>query len=164
SDLTRIHLGPTSDRPRTHLRGRSEVRVAVTRWVVATLVVCAACGRAAAPRTEGNLRPGLIPRGNLLLVTIDTLRPHRPGASARPPRAPSAHPHPRPPAPAPPPPAGRRYTQAPAHVPMTLPSHASILTGLAPRHTGVHNNTGYRLDDRVPTLATVLARAGYDTA
>src|SRR5262249_31586053 len=32
------------------------------------------------------------------------------------------------------------------------------------RHTGVHNNTGYRLDDRVPTLATALSRAGYDTA
>lgn len=58
---------------------------------------------------------------------------------------------------------GVRFTQARAHAPMTLPSHTAILTGLTPRRNGVRNNTAFRLDDRVPTLATFLRRAGYRT-
>ena len=46
---------------------------------------------------------------------------------------------------------------------MTLPAHTSILTGRTPRTHGVHDNGTFRLDDRVPTLATVLQRAGYRT-
>jgi arylsulfatase A-like enzyme/tetratricopeptide (TPR) repeat protein len=48
-------------------------------------------------------------------------------------------------------------------VPLTLPAHTSILTGLTPRRHGVRNNTTFRLDDKVPTLATVLRDAGYRT-
>src|SRR4029077_9258767 len=58
---------------------------------------------------------------------------------------------------------GIRYTHAFSHVPMTLPAHTSILTGLTPRHHGVRNNTTFRLDERVPTLATALKSAGYRT-
>src|SRR2546427_6256307 len=46
---------------------------------------------------------------------------------------------------------------------MTLPAHASILTGRTPRGHGVHNNVSFRLSDGVPTLATVLKAAGYRT-
>jgi len=51
------------------------------------------------------------------------------------------------------------YTQAP----LTLPSHATILTGLLPQHHGVRNNIGYRLEANVPTAASVLKAAGYET-
>ena len=48
--------------------------------------------------------------------------------------------------------------------PLTLPSHASIFTGLLPPTHGVRNNIGYRLDAAAhPTLARVLRRRGYAT-
>ncbi|HMF07992.1 MAG TPA: sulfatase-like hydrolase/transferase [Thermoanaerobaculia bacterium] len=48
--------------------------------------------------------------------------------------------------------------------PLTLPSHVSILTGLAPPAHGVRNNIGYRLDARAhPTLARFLKDKGYAT-
>jgi len=51
-----------------------------------------------------------------------------------------------------------------SHYPMTLPSHASILTGLLPPQHGVRDNVGYPLDgDRFPTLAHRLKAAGYET-
>ena len=46
---------------------------------------------------------------------------------------------------------------------MTLPAHASILTGLTPRTHGIHVNGSSRLDDGVATLATVLKQSGYRT-
>ena len=58
---------------------------------------------------------------------------------------------------------GVRYAHAMSHVPMTLPAHTAILTGLSPRRSGVRNNTTFRLDDRVPTAATLLKQAGYRT-
>src|SRR5262249_48020481 len=101
------------------------------------------------------LRSGQLQGANVLLVTIDTLRADRVGAygnanhltptidrlAAR----------------------GVRFAHAFTHVPMTLPAHTSILTGLTPRHSGVRNNTTFRLSDRVPTLATFLKQAGYRT-
>jgi len=55
-------------------------------------------------------------------------------------------------------------TRAYSHYPMTLPSHASILTGLLPTQHGVRDNVGYPLDgDRFPTLARRLKAAGYAT-
>jgi choline-sulfatase len=48
-------------------------------------------------------------------------------------------------------------------VPMTLPAHTSILTGLTPPRSGVRNNTTFKLDEHVPTLATFLKRGGYRT-
>ncbi|HKD12711.1 MAG TPA: sulfatase-like hydrolase/transferase, partial [Thermoanaerobaculia bacterium] len=48
--------------------------------------------------------------------------------------------------------------------PLTLPSHVSILTGLAPPAHGVRNNIGYRLDARAhSTLARFLKDKGYAT-
>ena len=48
--------------------------------------------------------------------------------------------------------------------PITLPAHASLLTGLLPRRHGVRDNGIYRLPDDVPTLASTLSHAGYATA
>jgi arylsulfatase A-like enzyme/Tfp pilus assembly protein PilF len=46
---------------------------------------------------------------------------------------------------------------------MTLPSHASMLTGLYPPENGLHNNGDGALAD-VPTLAEILRDHGYQTA
>jgi arylsulfatase A-like enzyme len=56
------------------------------------------------------------------------------------------------------------YRRAYSQVPLTLPSHASILTGLLPPAHGVRDNAGYRLSPSVgPTLAELLHGAGYAT-
>jgi arylsulfatase A-like enzyme len=49
------------------------------------------------------------------------------------------------------------------HCPLTLPSHASLLTGLLPPAHGVRNNIGYRLDPKHTTLAGLLKAKGYAT-
>ena len=58
---------------------------------------------------------------------------------------------------------GRVFTRAHAHNVVTLPSHANILTGLYPYQHGVRDNSGFRLEESIPTLATVLRAAGYAT-
>lgn len=58
---------------------------------------------------------------------------------------------------------GRVFTDAHAHNVVTLPSHANILTGLYPYQHGLRDNTGFRLTERFPTLATALREAGYAT-
>jgi choline-sulfatase len=55
------------------------------------------------------------------------------------------------------------FENAYAHVPMTLPSHVSLFTGLLPPQTGVRDNLGYRLGEGPETLAGFLARNGYRT-
>jgi arylsulfatase A-like enzyme/Tfp pilus assembly protein PilF len=91
---------------------------------------------------------------NVLLVTIDTLRADALGCYGG--RAPT--------------PTldglaagGARFTFAHAHAVMTLPSHASILTGMYPYQHGVRDNEGYRLPAGTPTLAALLDRDGYAT-
>jgi arylsulfatase A-like enzyme/Flp pilus assembly protein TadD len=59
---------------------------------------------------------------------------------------------------------GLVFTGAHAHNVMTLPSHANILTGLYPYQHGIRDNEGFRLDAKIPTLATLLADKGYATA
>jgi arylsulfatase A-like enzyme/predicted Zn-dependent protease len=55
------------------------------------------------------------------------------------------------------------FEKAYSHVPLTLPSHASLLTGTLPSVHGVLDNGGYRLDASVPTLAEMLTKEGYAT-
>src|SRR5258708_27438011 len=59
---------------------------------------------------------------------------------------------------------GTRFAVAVAHVPLTTPSHASILTGLTPLRHGIRDNGGFALPEGVPTLASLLHQAGYRTA
>ncbi|MEO8502310.1 MAG: sulfatase-like hydrolase/transferase [Acidobacteriota bacterium] len=57
---------------------------------------------------------------------------------------------------------GVLFSNAYAQVPLTLPSHASLLTGLLPYEDGVRSNTGFRLDTtRHATLPALLKRQGY---
>jgi arylsulfatase A-like enzyme/Flp pilus assembly protein TadD len=120
--------------------------------VAVLLTIALACGRS---QPQTSLTTGQAKGANILLVTIDTLRRDRVGAfgdrrGLTPTLDRLAA-------------GGIRYTQAFSHVPMTLPAHTSILTGMTPRHHGVRNNTTFRLDERVPTLATALKAAGYRT-
>ncbi|UCF36361.1 MAG: sulfatase, partial [Acidobacteriota bacterium] len=59
---------------------------------------------------------------------------------------------------------GVRFEQAVAQVPLTLPSHASILTGTYPQVHGVRDIGGFVLGSEIPTMATIMKGAGYDTA
>ncbi len=58
---------------------------------------------------------------------------------------------------------GVRFARAVAPSPLTLPSHASLLTGLDPPAHGVRDNGTVALPEGVPTLATVLSARGYTT-
>ncbi len=58
---------------------------------------------------------------------------------------------------------GVLFERAYSHVNVTLPSHASVFTGLLPPEHGVRDNAGYRLDEAIPTLAAEFGRAGYAT-
>ncbi len=56
------------------------------------------------------------------------------------------------------------FRHAYAHVPLTLPSHVTMLTGLLPFEHGVRDNLGYQLDAKAhPTLARLLKQRGYAT-
>ena len=56
------------------------------------------------------------------------------------------------------------FDNAYSHVPLTLPSHVTMLTGLLPADAGVRNNLGYRFDSAAhPTIPTLLKGKGYAT-
>jgi arylsulfatase A-like enzyme/Flp pilus assembly protein TadD len=95
------------------------------------------------------------PRPNLLLITIDTLRPDRLGCYG------SSHLKT---------PAidrlaasGVVFSRAFAHTPLTLPSHADILLGTTPLRHGVHDNGNFKVPENLPNLATFLKDNGYAT-
>ncbi|HWL93881.1 MAG TPA: sulfatase-like hydrolase/transferase [Phycisphaerae bacterium] len=105
-------------------------------------------------------RLGLSPGGakgfNLLVVTIDTLRADHLGCygyqAAETPRIDALAR------------SGALFLEASATVPLTLPSHSTIFTGLYPPRHGVRNNGEYVLDAKHVTLAERVKAAGYDTA
>jgi arylsulfatase A-like enzyme/Tfp pilus assembly protein PilF len=55
------------------------------------------------------------------------------------------------------------FEQVFSHCPLTLPAHASLLTGLLPPHHGVRDNQGFSLGSDKRTLATRFRAAGFDT-
>jgi arylsulfatase A-like enzyme/Flp pilus assembly protein TadD len=55
------------------------------------------------------------------------------------------------------------FESAWSHAPLTLPSHATVFTGLLPDRNGLHDNLGYVLNPAVPTLAELLGKGGYAT-
>ena len=59
---------------------------------------------------------------------------------------------------------GVRFESVTAQVPLTLPSHSTIMTGTYPANHGVRDNVGHLLSDDRLTLAEVLREAGYRTA
>ncbi len=110
---------------------------------LAPVLLGAACG--------GGPEPGSRPRPSILLVTLDTTRADAIGPEAKGVVTPAfdalaAR--------------GRRFRQAYASVPETLPSHASMLTGLHPAGHGIHENARSLGADH-PLLAERLRGAGY---
>lgn len=91
---------------------------------------------------------------NVLLVTIDTLRADALGSYGSGVATPNLD---RLAA------TGARFDFAHAHAVVTLPSHASMLTGLYPYEHGIRDNAGYRLDAGFDTMATLLKQAGFET-
>jgi choline-sulfatase len=59
---------------------------------------------------------------------------------------------------------GVAIDDAHAHVPLTLPSHATAFTGCLPPALALHDNAPFPLRRDVPTLATIFSAAGYATA
>lgn len=95
------------------------------------------------------------PARNLVVITVDTLRADRLGVyghvNARTPTIDGLARR------------GARFSRAFAPAPVTLPSHASLMTGRYPPKHGARHN-GMRLDPSVPTLAERLRSAGFATA
>ena len=59
---------------------------------------------------------------------------------------------------------GVLFTNATCQVPLTLPSHCSILTGTHPMYHGVRDNAGFYLEEENTTLAEILKGYGYATS
>jgi len=55
------------------------------------------------------------------------------------------------------------YEHAYSQCPLTLPAHASMLTGMLPADHGIRDNIGFILGRNVPTLAELLRKEGYAT-
>jgi arylsulfatase A-like enzyme/Tfp pilus assembly protein PilF len=59
---------------------------------------------------------------------------------------------------------GARWARALSACPLTLPAHATLLTGREPPEHGLRDNGLAALPAELPTLATVLGDRGWDTA
>jgi len=118
--------------------------------LLAALVVGlgASCNRSqpAAPRSE--------PKPSILLITLDTTRADAIGPEAAGVETPAFNAIAA---------RGRRFRQAYATVPETLPSHLSMLSGLYPGGHGVHENARY-VPASLPLAAERLQQAGYRTS
>ncbi len=92
---------------------------------------------------------------NVLLITLDTTRSDRIGAyGCRTAQTPNIDRLAR---------EGTRFSNCHACVPLTLPSHCSLFTGLYPVAHNVRNNGKYFLNPGEWTLAEALQADGYDT-
>jgi arylsulfatase A-like enzyme/Flp pilus assembly protein TadD len=94
------------------------------------------------------------PSPNVLLVSIDTLRADHLGcygAKAKTPTLDRLAAQ------------GVLFERAVSHVPLTLPSHASLFTGLYPIAHGIRDNGAFRLSPTHRTLASLFRDRGYRT-
>ena len=93
---------------------------------------------------------------NILLITLDTTRADRIGCygyeKAKTPNLDSLAL------------SGVKFSNAYCQVPLTLPSHCSILTGTYPIYHQVHNNGFYYLSPDFTTLGEILKERGFKTA
>jgi arylsulfatase A-like enzyme/Tfp pilus assembly protein PilF len=142
---------PSSSSSRTRRIGRR--RLSRRRLLVSVALAAAALAAAGfwALRSVERLRPPIV------LISIDTLRSDRlPAYGHRAGSTPAIDALAR---------DAILFERAYSHYPLTLPSHASVFSGLLPPHHGVRDNVGYRFDGAAhPTLASLLGRAGYDSA
>ncbi len=102
------------------------------------------------------LKPGQKPQYNVLLITLDTTRADRLGSYGY---SPSITPNLDALASE-----GMVFENAFCNVPLTLPSHTSLLTGLLPPEHGLRLNSRGALKKDVPLLQELFANSGYNTA
>jgi choline-sulfatase len=125
------------------------------RWtagLLASLAAAILCISSACGRANGS---GSAAGAPVVLISVDTLRAdHLPAYGYRGVATPSLD-------------ALRKdsvlFENAYAHVPLTLPSHTTIFTGLLPPQNGVRDNLGYALAPEPATLAAWLKTKGYAT-
>jgi len=100
-------------------------------------------------------KPEVSPPANVILITIDTLRADHVGCygykNVKTPDIDALAAD------------GVRFDNAFAVVPVTLPSHTSILTGTYPMYSGIHDFSGNKLNPEQPTMASILHERGYAT-
>jgi arylsulfatase A-like enzyme len=127
------------------MRPAAVTRSVLSVWLAATFAGadadCASAGR---------------PAPSILLVTLDTTRADHIGAygyggAATPTVDRLAR-------------EGILFEHAVAPAPVTLPSHASMLTGVYPTAHGVHNNGNFSLSPKGELVSEVLSRHGWRTA
>jgi len=107
---------------------------------VVTVLLLGACRQPARPR----------PQRSIVLVTIDTLRADHVSPRLMPALDALGH-------------QAVFFEQAITVAPLTLPAHASLLTGLYPPRHRVRDNQMFALPGDVPTYASLLKRHGYAT-
>ncbi|MDP8214639.1 MAG: sulfatase-like hydrolase/transferase [Candidatus Euphemobacter frigidus] len=122
------------------------------RWFLISIAVIALAAVIWLLRTKGERRE--LP--NLLLITMDTTRADHLGcygyAAARTPSLDELAE------------SGVRFSRFFCNVPLTLPSHATMMTGLYPPEHGCRVNGAHVLSEEIPTLAEVFSSHGYQTA
>jgi choline-sulfatase len=125
----------------------------------ALMIVLAIVSYRRASDPESSLRRSWTRRGvdkpNVILITLDTTRADHLGsygyARARTPVTDALAQR------------GVLFAQAATPVPLTLPAHSSLMTGLYPTYHGVRLNGTTALSQRHSTLAEVLSHQGYQT-
>jgi arylsulfatase A-like enzyme/Tfp pilus assembly protein PilF len=134
----------------------SKSRFTVIGVVILAIVVAVAAIFILRNKSHSSIASGQFKDFNVVLITIDTLRAdHLPAYGYTKVKTPNldriaAD--------------GFKFAHAYAHVPLTFPSHACILTGRLPISHGVRDNGGYHLQDSELTLAEILKSNGYSTA
>ena len=123
-------------------------RVRLAGVAFAGIALLSACSREQAPTPAASVRP------SILLVTLDTTRADAIGPEAAGIETPAFNAIAA---------RGKRFRQAYATAPETLPSHTSIMTGLYPAGHAIHEN-GRALASDQPVMAGELSKRGYYTA
>ncbi|MCC7421936.1 MAG: sulfatase-like hydrolase/transferase [Planctomycetaceae bacterium] len=123
------------------------------RWITAIVILLAGAALGVGITARFWKRP---PTTNVILITLDTTRADRIGCyghtDALTPtldRLASK---------------GILFDRAVSPAPLTLPTHASLLTGLYPAEHGLRTNGRSRLHESIPTLPEMLKSSGYETA
>jgi len=123
--------------------------------VVFALGWLSGCRRAPAPESAAHPRDA-----NVLLITLDTTRADHlscyresgAGPGAKTPHLDALATR------------GVRFAHATAQVPLTLPSHACIMTGAYPTVHGLRDMGGFVLAASHPTIASITRAVGFETA
>ncbi len=126
---------------------------------VAAAAMFLGLGACSTPPQDSSVRSAAPPpdpdRASALFVSLDTFRADAAGSGGNPSaRTPHLDRLAR---------TGVQFEDGFAATPLTLPSHATMLTGLNPPAHGVRDNGTFRLDGSLPLLAETLRDAGFAT-